>query len=295
MAVTQPIRALSTAEGLVALWALLDAWQDHMAARGLSAETRDQYESYLLRGLRRARLTPETATARSLEGFIAAVPPKGTNRAAYVGAFKSFFRFVLREHLRDDNPALDLRIKPPKYPPPDFFTPTEIAQILEAAGRRSTRSGNRRLALLLLFETGARIGSLASVEPRDLHGSPPSHVTFRITKGDRPYRLALTPAASEAAVELLAMMHPGQRTLLGCHKVTLGNWFRDAARDAGMPEGRVHAHLARHTAATMLYARTKDPILVKDYLNHADLSQVVRYARVTEDTMAEALARSLTG
>jgi integrase/recombinase XerD len=286
-------RALLVADGLVALWVLLDAWQDHMRARGLSDETRDQYESYLLRGLRRGRITPETATTRDLETLIASVPPKGSNRAAYVGAFKSFFRFCLRERLRSDDPAAELRTKPPKYPPPDYFEPDEARRIVEAACLR--RNPRRSPTLRLLFETGARIGSIAAIEPQDVQGSPPARIRLRVTKGDRPYSVVLTPSASKAVGELLELMGREQRTLVGVHKVTVGNWFRDAARDAGFPEGRVHAHLARHTAGTLMYRRTKDLILVKDFLGHADTSQVHRYARVNDEEMTAATAEPLTG
>jgi integrase len=148
--------------------------------------------------------------------------------------------------------------------------------------------------LLLLFETGARIGSLASVRPRDVVGCPPRRVRFPVAKNDRPYGVPLTPAASEALAALLGMMAPDQATVLGVAKTTLGQWFHEAASTAGFPPGRVHAHLARHTAGTMLYRRTHDPMLVKVFLNHADLSQVQRYVKVADEAMDEATAKSLT-
>ena len=96
--------------------------------------------------------------------------------------------------------------------------------------------------------------------------------------------MPLTPRARAAFAELLELHH-GSPTLIGRQEATIGEWFRDAARDAGMREGRVNAHLARHTAATRLYARTKDALLVAEYLNHADLSQVQRYARVVDERL----------
>lgn len=292
MVTARPLRALATADGLQEFWALLDAWQDYMAARGLSEETREQYESYLMRALRRARLTPEMLTPGALDHFVASVPPRGSNRAAYVSAFKSFCRFLYREQLVERDAASDLTTRPPKYPPPDHFTPAEARQIIDHARLHEARSPRRAAAITLLFETGARIGSLAAVERRDIRGDPPTHITFRKAKNDRPYEQRLTPAAAAAVVELLALMEPRQVTLVGCHKVTLGNWFHDAAVEAGFPPGRVHAHLARHTFATLLYRRTKDPVKVARALNHADLSQVMRYAREDED---DALGTSLTG
>jgi integrase len=281
--------ALHAAGSLDAFWALLDSWVDHMAARELTPDTIEQRESYLLRFLRRTRTSPETVTEQICERFLAGVTPRSSKREAYVAALRSFYRFAQARGYVDANPAADLHARSPKYAAPDFFSAEEVRAIVAAAARR--QPGMRQWAIVLLFETGARIGSLAAVEPRDVGAE---RIHFRKAKNDRPYSVILTPAARRAAEQLLEL-YRGTQTLIGRHEDTVGEWFRDACRDAGLPEGRVNAHLARHTAATMLYARTKDPLLVKDFLNHADLGQIARYARVRDEAMQEALGRSLTG
>jgi hypothetical protein len=65
-----------------------------------------------------------------------------------------------------------------------------------------------------------------------------------------------------------------------------------AARRAGI-EKRVTAHTLRHTAATWLRQATGDARLVAEYLGHADLSTVHRYAHVAApelDAAASAIA-----
>lgn len=280
---------LHIAGSLDSFWALLDAWVDHMAAREFTAETMEQRESYLLRFYRRTRTSPESVTEEVCERFLASVTPRSSKREAYVAALRSFYRFATVQGYVDHNPTLELRARAPKYPPPDYFSLEEIAAIVEAAARRLPAM--RRWAVVLLFETGARIGSLAAVRPQDCAGD---HIYFRKAKNDRPYSVMLTPRALQACAELQAL-HRETSTLIGRHEDTIGDWFRDAARDAGLPEGRVNAHLARHTAATILYERTRDPLLVKDFLNHADLGQVQRYARVKDSNMKAALERSLMG
>lgn len=284
----QPLRAVGDGS-LEGFWALLDAWNDHLKARGLASETLEQYESYLERAMRRMRTTPEAVTTRQLETFIAGIAAKGSNRAAYISAFRAFFPFVLREGLRADNPAAELRTKPPKYPDPDYFEPEEARAIVEQAALRDARRGH---AIMLLFETAARIGSLAAVEPRDIRGG---RISLRVAKGDRPYSVPLSPAARDAAAALASMMEPGQTTLIGVKRERLGQWFHAAAMAAGFPPGRVHAHLARHTAATLFYRRTHDQLATQKFLNHADASQVNRYVRVAEDALEEPLQTSLVG
>ncbi len=275
------------------LWPVLDDWRNHLAARDTADRTIEMYESYLLRLWRRTRTGPETLTEAIAEAFIASVDAKGSTRQAYINAGKSFYRWALkRERLvRIDNPCSDLMTKPPKYPPPDHYTREEFEAILAAARRR--RPAQRRWALQLLLETGTRIDPLAHVEPADTGTEVGQEVRFRVAKNDRPYAVKLTPGAAEAVRQLLALMGPDQLTLLGCSKNTLGRWAKEAAIDAGLPPGRQYAHLLRHTAATELYRRTRDPILVKKFLNHADLSTVHRYADVVDEDMAAATAQSL--
>lgn len=275
------------------LWPLLDAWSNHLAAKESSDKTIEQYEGYLIRLWRRTRTGPETLTEEIAESFLANVDAKGSTRQAYINAGKSFYRWALKRRRldRDDNPCIDLTTKPPKYPPPDHYTKAEYRAILAATAMR--RPASRRWALQLLLETGTRIDSLAHVTPADTGRSPGEEIRFRIAKNDRPYAVKLTPAAAEAVHELLALMRPDQETLLGCSKNTLGRWHKEAAIDAGLPPGRQHAHLLRHTAAVELYRRTKDPLLVRKFLNHADLSTVHRYADVVDEDMAAALADSL--
>jgi site-specific recombinase XerD len=55
-------------------------------------------------------------------------------------------------------------------------------------------------------------------------------------------------------------------------------------------EKHVTVHTLRHTAATWLRQETGDARLVAEYLGHADLSTVSRYAHVAEDELHDAAA-----
>jgi len=273
------------------MWALVDAWRQNMMVRGLAPKTIAQREDFLVRFFQRTRSSPETLTEAVVAEFFAQMKPRSSTRQAYASALKSAYRFWIRRHLvQIDDPVVDVGAKAVHYPPPDYFEDDEARRILMAAAAK--RNPRRAWAIVLLFETGARIGSLAALEPRDIrHG----RVWWRVTKYDRPYSVILTPLASQAADELLALWSPEMVTLLGVAASTLGNWFREAARDAGMPEGRVNAHRARHTFATNILERTNDAVVTAESLGHRDLSTVMRYARGKERRMREVMSRSLTG
>lgn len=275
---------------LAAWWGALDEWQDWLGAQGMSAETREQYDSALVRFFRRTRTTPEVLTEGDVVRYLRRIDPRGSAAQLYVRALKSYYRWATRPQVQvhDHNPVVDLRVRARKYLPPDFYTEEEYARIVASAARRSER---RAWTILLLLETGARIGSLAEVRAGDVGTEPGQFIHFRVAKGDRPYRVPLSPSAAHAVRELLAYQGPKPRdALVGVHKVTIWRWFHEAAVDAGFPPGRRHPHLARHTAATNLYGRTRDPLLVKTFLNHADLSLIHRYAALVDDDLRRALS-----
>lgn len=286
------VRRLAPAGSLDQFWKLLDAWCDHMRARELTDDTIDQRESYLLRFFRRTRASPEAVTEATIEQFLAGVTPRSSQREAYVYALRTFYRWAASRGYVPSDPTTELRARSPKYGPADYFRPEEVRAILEAA--RSMRPAKAYWAILLLFETGGRIGSVAGVRPQDTGTVSGERLRFERTKGDRPYSVTLSPAAAEAVRELLRL-HEGGETLLERHEDTLGEWFRTAARAAGMAEGRVHAHLARHTALTIYYRRTKDPIATQRFGGHADVRQLERYVANDDEVQAEALRTSLTG
>src|SRR5207247_1711643 len=70
----------------------------------------------------------------------------------------------------------------------------------------------------------------------------------------------------------------------------LADIIRRAAKRAGI-EKHVTAHTLRHTAATWLRQELGDTRLVAEYLGHADLSTVSRYAHVDRKELFEAAGR----
>lgn len=285
---------LHPAGSLDALWALLDAWSDHMAGRELCEATINQRVSYYLLFLRRSRSSPETVTAQTCQRFLRGVTPRSSQREAYVYAIKGLYRFAIpRGYLDMADPSLDLVARGPKYDDPDSFSQPEVRAILNAAQHQLPEK--RYWTILLLFETGARISSLAAVRPCDTGSRIGDRMRFLVAKNGRKYSAFLTPAAATAVRHLLELHEGHAPTLIERDKNTIGEWFRDSARAAGMAEGRVNAHLARHTFAQTLYDRTGDIALVADRMNHSSPKMTLRYARVTDERRRNATARSFTG
>jgi integrase len=216
---------------------------------------------------------------------------------------RRFFRwFSGRAGVPD--PFRDLEPPPKPRQVADWLTPTEFGQLLEAAGAPARRyrglAERDRLVLVSLVLTGLRRSELIALDwgDLDLDGPNPSLVV-RSGKGGKPRRQPLAPALAAALTRLRQDTEPSAdapvfRGLRGgrLQPTILAGIIARAAKGAGI-EKRVTAHTLRHTAATWLRQATGDARLVAEYLGHADLSTVHRYAHVAApelDAAASAIA-----
>jgi integrase/recombinase XerC len=154
-----------------------------------------------------------------------------------------------------------------------------------------------RLVLLALGLTGLRRSELVALDWRDLSlDGPKASLLVRRGKGGKPRRQPIAPQLANELRRLHAGRQPAANDPVFCglaggrlQETTLAHVISRTAARAGL-EKRVTAHTLRHTAATWLRQATGDARLVAEYLGHADLSTVSRYAHVAPDELHEAAA-----
>jgi site-specific recombinase XerD len=213
---------------------------------------------------------------------------------------RRFFRWLSRrEGVPDPFLELDTPGKPRQVA--DWLTAEEFARLLAAAATpaRAQRgmAQRDRLVLLALVATALRRSELIALDwgDLDLVGPRPS-LLVRCGKGERPRRQPLAPAlAGElAALRTYTNPRPGDPVFCGLQggrlqPTILAAIIRRAAARAELSKP-VTAHTLRHTSATWLRRATGDARLVAEYLGHADLSTVHRYAHVAGDELHAAAA-----
>ncbi len=214
---------------------------------------------------------------------------------------RKFLRWVgQREGVRD--PFVDLEPPPKPRQERDWLTSEEFRLLLDAA-RRPERNlpglaERDRLVLLALVTTGLRRSELCSLEWQDLelNGRKPS-LLVRHGKGGKSRRQPLPARLARELLKLRDARQPEPTDPVFCglaggrlQETILADIIRRAAKRAGI-EKHVTAHTLRHTAATWLRQERGDTRLVAEYLGHADLSTVSRYAHVDRDELFAAAGR----
>ena len=214
---------------------------------------------------------------------------------------RRFLRWVSSRHRLPD-PFRDLEPPPKPRQESDWLTREEFRRLLDAAGRPERNlpglAERDQLVLLTLVLTGLRRSELCALDWRDLDldGRKPS-LLVRSGKGRKPRRQPL-PTSLARQLQRLANVHYPEPTDPGLLRAPIRTAAGDDPRGHHRPranraglEKHVTAHTLRHTAATWLRQELGDARLVAEYLGHADLSTVARYAHVDREELFEAAGR----
>ena len=176
------------------------------AAHTIEAYTRDLSEFLAYLAVKGKHATD--ATAEQLRGFLAGLARKGlapTSRARKLSAIRQFFRFLLAEGMRDDDPCSAIDSPRLGRPLPKILSFAEVESLLDTAKQASETAAEgspRRRALRLyaaletLYATGLRVSELISL-PRNVLTADDRVLTVK-GKGGRERLVPLNDTAREA-------------------------------------------------------------------------------------------------
>jgi integrase/recombinase XerD len=282
-----------------------------MAERGAAAHTIEAYArdlSEFLAFLASKSKTAETASADHLRAFLAGLAKKGlapTSRARKLSAIRQFFRFLLAEGMRSDDPSSAIDSPKLGRPLPKILSLEEVEALLKTASDASEQAADgaaRRRALRLyalletLYATGMRVSELIAL-PRAVLATDDRVLTIK-GKGGRERLVPLNDAARKALAAHLAAVCDDEAKASGASpwlfpssggehltRQRFGQELKALAVQAGIEPSRVSPHVLRHAFASHLLERGADLRTVQQLLGHADISTTQIYTHVIEERL----------
>jgi site-specific recombinase XerD len=251
-------------------------WSEFLAASGISQNTIRQYRYAILRLVAEANVALLDVSEENVVSFLASLGKRAHSRQLYLRAFRSFYGWAAERELIARNPAAHIRPKAPTDPPPDAYTPEEIAALLYHAGKRNPRYGQ---AILACYALGLRRSELCGITPEDIDWQG-RRVYIRCAKGDRPRWVEMNEIASMALKELTRHNLPSDYGLVGFHPQWFTMIVQRAAADAGLPKNRRRAHMLRASFVTGLLDQGVPVSVASRLVGHANLATTHRYASV---------------
>ncbi len=293
----------------------LEAFLEMLSAeRGAAANTLDAYRRDLTHFTGflkdRAVALPNAAPA-DIRAYLAAlsrarVAPRTAARR--LSALRQFFRFLLAEGARADDPTSAIDSPRQGRSLPKILSEAEVEALLTAArARNKAKPGmdSLRLAALveLLYATGLRISEVVSLPDTALARDP--RVLVVRGKGDKERMVPLNEPARDAvasyrvarrAVELRVQalararvpakssrwLFPSNGRSGHVTRQRVAQMLKDLAVAAGVSPAKVSPHVLRHAFASHLLDHGADLRAVQKMLGHADISTTQIYTHVLD-------------
>jgi integrase/recombinase XerD len=235
-------------------------------------------------------------------GLRGLAPATAARRRASV---RQFYRFVLGEGWRKDDPSR--RVDAPKKgrPLPKVLSRAEVEALIAAAGARDGASGLRLGCMIeILYASGLRISELLTLTLASLARDP----AYLIVKGKGgkerlaplndparqavkaylPVRVQFLPKPDKnGGVKDSPWLFPSRGAGGKLTARRMAQLLDEAALGAGIDPARVSPHVLRHAFATHLLEGGADLRTVQTLLGHADIATTQIYTHVAEDRLLE--------
>ena len=243
------------------------------------------------------------APAEAVETYFVDLGARGLSPATAArrrSAVRQFYRFVLGEGWRADDPSR--RVEAPKRGRslPKVLSREEMDRLIAAAAAKDGAQGLRLGCMVeLAYASGLRISELTSLTLAAL-ARDPAYLVVR-GKGGKE-RLAPLNGTARTAVKAYLEVRP--RFLGKGDKANpwlfpsrgaggrltprrFAQLLDEAAADAGIDPARVSPHVLRHAFATHLLEGGADLRVVQTLLGHADIATTQIYTHVAGDRLRQ--------
>src|SRR4051812_24271206 len=242
----------------------------------------------------------EIADAAGLRDYIGAMNARRLaprTLARRLSATRQFFRFLISDGSRADDPTADL--DPPRLgrPLPKILSRGEVETLIAAASEWPGEEGVRlRVVVELLYATGLRVSELVALPLASVRRDPRFLVVRgkggkeRIVPLSEPARRALAkyleiragfvPQPLSGSAKAERWLFPSRGGEGHLTRQRCGQVLKELALKAGIDPARLSPHVLRHAFASHLLDGGADLRSVQKMLGHADIATTQIYTHV---------------
>jgi len=229
--------------------------------------------------------------------------------ARRLSAFRQFFRFLISEGVRQDDPIASIDRPRQDRTLPKYLSEPDVDRLLEAAAQWPDREGLRLAALMeILYATGLRVSELVGLP---MSAMSQDHQMLLVRgKGGKERMVPLTDPARLAIDRYLPIRLTFARHAQGPGCKAGAPWlFPSTSRQGHLTRARfaqllkrlaiaaeidpqnVSPHVLRHSFASHLLAHGADLRSIQHMLGHADIGTTQIYTHILEDRLKQLVAR----
>ena len=284
----------------------IDLFLDMLTAeRGASVHTIDSYRrdlthfaEFLGTAVAVAVAEAETEDIRRYLAHLQKLGMATSTVARRLSAFRQFYKFLLAERVRGDDPSANVDSPRQQRSLPKVLDEKQVDGLLQAARLYKGPEGARLVAMIeLLYATGLRVSELLSL-PAGAIREETSYIVVT-GKGNKERIVPLSEAARDAVAayrnvrERFVRREGAAKWLFpsrakGGHltRQRFSQLLKELSAKAGIDPRNVSPHGLRHAFASHLLANGADLRAVQQMLGHADISTTQIYTHVLKERLA---------
>jgi len=281
---------------------LIDTFIDYLTVeRGLSDNTVSSYRGDLsayINFISKRNITALSKTTKdNVTGFMLYQKDRGVSAgsiARRLAAIKSFYRFLVRERLLQEDPSS--LVDTPKLwkKIPQTLSVNEVERLISQPNIRQKQGIRDKAIVETLYACGMRVSEAVNLKIKDVN----LEVGFLrcVGKGNKERVIPLGKKASASIKRYVELTRPhllGGKESPNVFISRLGRkisrqsfWklIKKYARSAGIKKS-IKPHILRHSFATHLLERGADLRSVQEMLGHANISTTQIYTHIDRDRL----------
>ncbi len=273
-----------------------------LAERGVAANTLAAYQRDLFAFKNFLKTPILEADKQAFKSYLTTLNQQGikaSSQARKISALKQFYKFLVQDNIRTDNPTESLTSPKLGRTLPKILTEEEALALITAAQKLPSNEGTRLLCLVeLLYATGMRVSELVSLK---LSNISEEIETLHLTgKGNKQRIVPIAPTAKQAMLNYLKnrqvfivkgktspYLFPSRSKSGYLTRQRFGQILKHLALQANIDSARLSPHVLRHAFATHMIAGGADLRSVQKLLGHADIATTQIYTHVQDERLAE--------
>lgn len=207
-----------------------------------------------------------------------------------ISVLRSYFKFLRREELLDENPMKEILSAKNNKKLPDFLTINEINDLINSIGEENLLDLRNKTILELLYATGLRVEELVNLKKKDINFK---NKYLKVKgKGNKERSVPITDIALKKVNKYLKRRkYENEKIFLSKNGNPLSQ--RDIRRilkkliKKMALDKNITPHTIRHSFATHLLERGADLRLVQELLGHSSISTTQIYTHISMEKMKE--------
>ena len=243
----------------------------------------------------------EKSTKVQIEEFLKVQFDKGlasTSRGRLLSSIKQFFKFLLDDQWRSDNPTGKIRSTIKVRSLPKFLSVNEVELLLDTAknfGKTSYSKAMHAALFELLYSTGMRVTELLSLPLTSLTGQ--SKMLLIKGKGEYERLVPISNSANKAIVKWVVernkraknrsskFLFPSNSRQGYLNREVFFKIVKQIALAANLNPKEISPHSLRHAFASHLLANGADLRVIQTFLGHSNIATTEIYTHIAKEKL----------